>query len=445
MKNRMLNTVNLPYCKGCGHDLIARSSAGALESMGLKPLDVIVVTDIGCHGIIDGCLNTHTVHGLHGRSVALGAGIAFGLKNPGRKIIVFIGDGGSTIGLQHILEAARLNLNMSVVIHNNMLYGMTGGQTSGLTPRGFRTSTSEEGNPWSGYDICALAHTAGAAYASRIAGVGDISGHLREAFETKGFSLTEVIEVCPGYGMKLNPGRKLREIIESSGKLPGKWLNERDGFKMVQGGKSSDLLGDVKVIEADRKSVLDKPVSLVITGSAGEGVQHAAGMLAAAAVRSGCHVTLKGSYPVTVGVGFSTAEMIISPGPIGYHGTDVPDIAVVTSGDGLAHCRGRIGRMGNGLLFIDSSLEVPETGALVRRHDFRSLGARPACLYALFRFAADTGYVPKEALYGTIRESGITEKIAVDRIMHLVSVRNAGTSDSDPGTKTSDSDPGTAT
>ena len=96
--NSILNTTALPFCKGCGHDLIAKNTAKALENMNYKPLDVISVTDIGCHGIIDKTLNTHTVHGLHGRSAALGAGVAFGIDDPAKKIIVFVGDGGSTIG-----------------------------------------------------------------------------------------------------------------------------------------------------------------------------------------------------------------------------------------------------------------------------------------------------------------------------------------------------------
>ncbi len=104
------------------------------------------------------------------------------------------------------MEAARLNLNMSVVVHNNMLYGMTGGQSSGLTPEGFRTTTSADGSPFSGYDICALAHTAGAAYVTRVSGIGDISEKLVKTFSTEGFSLMEVVEICPSYGIKFNPG-----------------------------------------------------------------------------------------------------------------------------------------------------------------------------------------------------------------------------------------------
>jgi pyruvate/2-oxoacid:ferredoxin oxidoreductase beta subunit len=77
-----LNTDALPFCKGCGHSLIAKNTAISSRKSQYQPLDVIMVTDIGCHGIIDKTLNTHTVHGLHGRSAALGAGVSFGMKIP---------------------------------------------------------------------------------------------------------------------------------------------------------------------------------------------------------------------------------------------------------------------------------------------------------------------------------------------------------------------------
>ncbi len=414
--NGILKTTALPYCKGCGHDLIAKKSAAALEKLQFTPLDVVVVTDIGCHGIIDKCLNTHTVHGLHGRSVALGAGITFGLDNPEKKVLVFIGDGGSTIGLQHIMEAARLNLNMTVVVHNNMLYGMTGGQTSGLTPQGFCTTTSADGNPFSGYDICELTSTAGASYSARIMGVGDITPSLAEAFAVKGFSLVEIMEICPSYGVKLNPRRKLSEIVESSGRKIGVWRNEKKSFIMQQGKKKNDLLASVEEVKNDFPATLEKDISLVISGSAGEGVQSAATLLARAAMRSGCHVTQKGSYPVTVGVGFSTAEVNLSPAPINFHGIDVPDVAVVTSGDGLTHSKKRIEGMKKGVLFIDESLDTPETGAEVVRHDFRSVGARSASLYALLFFANHTGLIDYEAIFRTIQESGLKEKVPVEKL-----------------------------
>ncbi len=416
-----LNTDALPYCKGCGHSLIAKNTAKALEKLNYQPLDVIVVTDIGCHGIIDKCLNTHTVHGLHGRSVALGAGISFANDDPNRKIIVFIGDGGSTIGLQHIMEAARLNLNLTVVVHNNYLYGMTGGQSSGLTPVGFSTTTSLEGNPFEGYDICALTHTAGAAYVSRIMGIGDISDKLAIALSTKGFSLVEVMEICPSYGVKLNPRRKLAEIVESSGRQLGEWTNKREPHVNHQGRKNEDLLATLPVIKKGFKSYLKSPMSLVLSGSAGEGVQLAAGLVSKAAISSGLHVSQKGSYPVTVGVGFSTSELNLSPVPLSFHGINLPDTAIITSQDGLDHNRKRIEAMTSGKLIIDSSLEVPQTAAEVLQYDFRSVGERNASVFAIFYWALKTGIISTESLFKVIQDEGKGEKLPMAKIKDALS------------------------
>ena len=215
MSETFINDIGLPFCKGCTHSTIAVNTEKALQKLGLKPLDVIVVTDIGCHGLIDKSFNTHTVHGLHGRSVALASGIAAGIGESDKKIIVFIGDGGATIGMQHLLDAAHNGSNMTVVIHNNMLYGMTGGQPSEYTPKGFKTPTCPDGSTKTSYDICKILASAGAPYVRRLVGIGDISDALAEAFGRPGFSLVEVMEICPSYGVKSNPEMKLSKVVES--------------------------------------------------------------------------------------------------------------------------------------------------------------------------------------------------------------------------------------
>jgi pyruvate/2-oxoacid:ferredoxin oxidoreductase beta subunit len=390
--------------------------ARAIEKAGLSPLDVVLVTDIGCHGIIDKAFNTHTVHGLHGRSVALGAGISFALTDSVRKVIVFLGDGGATIGLQHIIEASRMNLNILIVIHNNMLYGMTGGQTSGLTPTGFRTTTAGSGNPFSAHDMCALTHTAGASCSTRILGVGDYSDKLAEALSIKGCSVVEVVEICPSYGVKLNPKRKLSEIMESMGHNEGIWKNERPAYNNNEVPAVQDLLSKLPVVEARHKGGLDAPYSVVLTGSAGEGVQLAASILSRAALSSSLHVTQKGSYPVTVGVGFSTAELNLSPDEINYNGMQNPDAILVTSYDGLLHNMKRINGMKGGVLIIDTSLEVPATGAKVYQSDFRSTGARNAALASLLRFVDLTRIISRDSVFGAVKDLGLAEKVSITEI-----------------------------
>ncbi|MEJ2721487.1 MAG: thiamine pyrophosphate-dependent enzyme, partial [bacterium] len=371
MSETYVATKKLPFCKGCGHHSIARTAEKALTAVGLSPLDVVLVTDIGCHGIVDKFFLTHTVHGLHGRSPALAAGISAGLNNPDKKVIVFVGDGGATIGLQHLISAAQRNFNMTVVIHNNMLYGMTGGQPSGLTPPGFHTSSEIQGQPTAGHDICGIMESVGAAYVSRVMGQRDFSDTLARAFATRGFSLVEVMELCPNYGVKYNPGLKIADLMERSDLPPLEHMGpERPPFDLKARDGLPSLLDGIPRMKTVYDSSLQAPLKIMLGGSAGGRVQSAAGTFVKAAMTAGLHVTKKGRYPVTVGTGFSVAQIVLSPGEILYHAITVPDVAVIVSSDGLNYCRGIIGRMTGGTLYIDSDLDAPDTGAEVVRCDF---------------------------------------------------------------------------
>jgi len=412
--SEFLTNPDFPYCKGCGHHMVARNTVRALEALDRRPCDVVLVTDIGCQGIVDRNFATHTVHGLHGRSVALGSGIAMALPMD-REVIVFIGDGGATIGLQHLLEAARLNVNITVVVHNNMLYGMTGGQPSGLTPHGFRTVITREGSPYPHHDICQLVHQAGAPYARRVVGLGDFSDALEEAVAVEGFALVEVLELCTSHALKMNPGLRLRQLAEEAGYEPGTWTGEdRPPFELEEEMAQASLVDPERARETGVRfeSPLEGRFSLVLGGSAGEGAQRAAELLVEAAMASGLHATKKGSYPVTVGVGFSTAEVILSRDPILYHGIAEPDAVVITSEDGLGHNRGRIEAMAGGRVWIDGSLELPRSGAEVQVRDFRDrAGARNAAVYSLLTVVRETSVIFPEALIEAIRESSIAEYV----------------------------------
>jgi Pyruvate/2-oxoacid:ferredoxin oxidoreductase gamma subunit len=329
-----------------------------------------------------------------------------------KKVVVFMGDGGATIGLQHLLEAARLNASLTVMVHNNMLYGMTGGQPSGLTPPGLRTVITPEGSSLPHYDLCQLAHDAGAPYTRRVIGLGDFSDALREALEVEGFALVEVLELCTSYAAKMNPDLKLRELARQAGYEPGVWTREaRPAFRMTSREGLSSLL-EVREVDVHYSSPLARRTALVVGGSAGEGVQRASQLCAQAAIASGLQATKKGSYPVTVGVGFSTAEVILSRDPIAYHGISQPDAVIITSSDGLQHNLRRIREMDKGTVWLDESLDVPQTKAEVRELDFRGrAGARNAALYALLTFARETGIIPPEALVETVRRSSIAQYI----------------------------------
>lgn len=416
METKFINTNVLPFCKGCGHTTISQNTEKALQKTGMSLLDVILVTDIGCHGIIDKAFDTHTVHGLHGRSVALASGVSAGVNNPDKKIIVFIGDGGATIGMQHLLDAAHNGYNMTVVVHNNMLYGMTGGQPSEFTPEGFKTPTLPQGAEHKGYDICGLVATAGASYVSRITGIGDISDQLAEAFSRDGFSLVEVMEICPSYGVKSNPGMKLKSLIEEKGIEIKVYADEAQGaYKTNEREGLASLFSPALEIEEEFTHKLNKPVRLFLSGTAGEGVQSAASIFSKAGMRCGLEVTKKGSYPVTVGVGFSASNLILSPENILYTGAPKPDVILVTSEDGLKFAKKFIDNVGEeSILIIDGTLEVPETKAKVITHNFRDhFGGRNACIVGLYEYLRQTNIIPMDALHKQFLSSkmGANEKL----------------------------------
>lgn len=412
MNRVYLHEGDLPFCLGCGHTLIAENVDKALQTLKLDPLDVILVTDIGCHGIIDKSFKTHTVHGLHGRSVALASGISLSLNNPDKKIIVFIGDGGATIGLQHLIDSAHRNFNMTVVLHNNMLYGMTGGQPSELTPLGFKTPTLPEGSTQKGFDMCEVVAAAGASYVCRLMGIGNIAEQLAVALGKKGFSLVEVMELCPSYAVKSNPGMKLRQVVEEAG-LGIRLYADRDfaGYETEVKTETTSLIDKEKVISCDFTSALKNPARIMISGSAGEGVQAAAEFFARAAIASGLNVTKKGSYPVTVGIGFSSSDIILSPERILYTGSPSPDYMIITSQDGLDHSLSTIKNMQEGFIFLDESLPIPNTTIPVIRLGFRKLaGNKNAAIFSLLYLAIHQRLFPAEAMLQMLGQSKLAGK-----------------------------------
>jgi len=422
MTEKFLNDTPLPFCKGCSHSVIAMNTERALDKLGWNPLDVIMVTDIGCHGLIDKSFNTHTVHGLHGRSVALAAGISAGLKGDKKKVIVFLGDGGATIGMQHLLDAAHNGFNMTAVIHNNMLYGMTGGQPSEFTPQGFKTPTRPSGSHKMSYDICKVLASAGASYVRRILGVGNYSDVLAEAFARPGFSLVEIMEICPSYGVKANPEMKLSKVVENSGLETTIFADQpATPYQPYERATIDTLLPEENIIPREADHQLEGPVNLMICGSAGEGAQAAAELLAKAAVRSGLTITKKGSYPVTVGVGFSSAEIILSPKEIHYTGAATPDFMIITSQDGLNYGRKAAARMKKGRIYLDDSLEAPETGAEIIRFPFREMaGGRSSSFLGLFYFLKETGIFPMEMLVSSFNESRISKKLQAETLLEML-------------------------
>lgn len=378
-----------PYCKGCGHTQVVRALNEALVKLQLSPADVNVTTDIGCVGLADALFKgVHTVHTTHGRSTAFAVGTAIAdrvLADGRLKTIVMIGDGGATIGLLHIVHAAQVNADITLLLHNNFLFGMTGGQCSGLSPVGFVTTTTRGGNIVPPLDICQLVQSCGAGFVARkFATDRDLADTLAEAIAHPGFALVEIAELCTVYGTRLNnlSGKRLKEAVESEGFKTGELLRRSDRkefgslykekFPQAEGGLEKDF------VPVRFRHDLTKRVGLIISGTAGERVQSSARLFCQAGVMSGLHATQKNDNLVTQGSGFSLSEVCLSPEPILYTGIDEADGVIVVSDDGLKELRGQKvfeSLSPDALVIIDAELLLPQTRARVIRLPVRRLAS----------------------------------------------------------------------
>lgn len=187
------------FCPGCGGGIILNCFVRALDDLGIDIDQVLAVSGIGCSAWIPSPnFNGDTLHTTHGRAIAFATGAkAF---NPDLTTVVFTGDGdGAGIGGNHLIHAARRNIDMTVILVNNMSYAMTGGQIAPTTLHGETTVTSPYGNPESPFDITRLVQAAGATYVAKWSTyhVLELTRSIKEAIQHKGFSFIEILSQCP--------------------------------------------------------------------------------------------------------------------------------------------------------------------------------------------------------------------------------------------------------
>jgi 2-oxoglutarate ferredoxin oxidoreductase subunit beta len=172
----------------------------AIEDIGIEKNDIVMVTGIGCSSRMSGYLDFHTLHTLHGRALAFATGVK--LARPELTTIVPMGDGDAlAIGGNHFIHAARRNIDITAIIMNNNIYGMTGGQFSPLSSYGSIASTAPFGNTNQAFDIVELVKGAGASFVARTTTyhVLEMQKILKQAILHKGFSTVEVLSQCPTY------------------------------------------------------------------------------------------------------------------------------------------------------------------------------------------------------------------------------------------------------
>jgi len=197
---KYLRDLKLPFCPGCGDFTIINGFLRALHELGHNDLtNFVFVSGIGCAAWIPSpYFKADTIHTTHGRSIPVATGVK--LVRPNLNVVVFGGDGDiAGIGLSHLIHAARRNVDITAIMVNNMVYGMTGGQVAPTTPFKTRTTTSPYGSFERPIDVTRVVVAAGASYAARwtTAHPEQLKEAVKEALTTKGFSFIEVVSQCP--------------------------------------------------------------------------------------------------------------------------------------------------------------------------------------------------------------------------------------------------------
>jgi len=243
--------VHPDWCPGCGDFGVLKSLKEAIVELGIAPHDVLVVSGIGCSSNLPGFIHAYGVHSLHGRSLPVATGAA--LANSALHVIAVGGDGdGYGIGMGHFIHSMRRNLNLTYIVMDNEVYGLTTGQTSPTTLEGHKTKSTPRGNVEKPINPMALALVAGATYVARgfSAEQKHLTGLVKDAIAHRGFSLIDVFSPCVTFN-KLNT-------------YP--WFKERI-YKVDDGYDSSDLLGAIgKSLEFGAKIPIgclykvDKPI-----------------------------------------------------------------------------------------------------------------------------------------------------------------------------------------
>ncbi len=204
------------WCPGCGHGTVLNGLIRAFDRLKLPKNDIVVVSGIGCSARISGYVDVHTLHTLHGRALAFATGVK--MSRPELKIVVPMGDGdGLAIGGNHFIHAARRNIDMTVLIMNNRIYGMTGGQFSPMSGCGIDATTAPYTTMDPSFDIVSLARAAGASFVARTTTfhVHEIEEYIARAITHKGFSVVEIMAQCPTHFGRKNGQPDSVEMLRS--------------------------------------------------------------------------------------------------------------------------------------------------------------------------------------------------------------------------------------
>jgi 2-oxoglutarate ferredoxin oxidoreductase subunit beta len=185
------------WCAGCGIGIVMGSIMRSVQKLELNQDDVAIISGIGCTGRMPVYMDFNTMHTTHGRALAFATGLK--LARPEMQIIVVMGDGDAlAIGGNHFIHTARRNIDLTAIVVNNSIYGMTGGQSSPVTPLNAYSATAPYGHIEPPFPICELAMAAGASFVARgtVYHVTELDRLIERAVARRGFSLVEAVSYC---------------------------------------------------------------------------------------------------------------------------------------------------------------------------------------------------------------------------------------------------------
>lgn len=272
------------WCPGCGIGTTVNCFTRALIDSKVDLQNLAIVSGIGCTGRVAGYTNLDSFHTTHGRAIPFATGLK--LANPKLNVVVYSGDGDLfAIGGNHLIHAARRNVDLKIICVNNLIYAMTGGQTAPTTPGDVITSTSPYGTYDPAFNLPYLVEAAGAVYVARWTTfhVMQLAKSMREMFAKKGFGFIEVLSPCPtlyqrrnrmGDGLdamkdykrysKIKPGHPTSEVglVKEGEIIVGKFVDrERPEFGDMMKTHLTQRLGESYVQPAECGGHCDEEVS----------------------------------------------------------------------------------------------------------------------------------------------------------------------------------------
>jgi 2-oxoglutarate ferredoxin oxidoreductase subunit beta len=187
----------------------------AIEKLGMTKNEIVMVSGIGCSARITGYVDFHTLHTLHGRALAFATGVK--MSRPELNLIVPMGDGDAlAIGGNHFIHAARRNINITAIVMNNRIYGMTGGQFSPLSGAGICATTAPFANIDNSFDVVELSRAAGATFVARTTTyhIHQMVDIIIKAILHVGFSVVEVLSQCPTFFGRKNKAGDAVDMVK---------------------------------------------------------------------------------------------------------------------------------------------------------------------------------------------------------------------------------------